>query len=78
MHTYWSFACRGCALKTQCTHGEQRRVKRWEHEAVLDAMQARLDNAPDSMRVRKQTVEHTFDTLKACMEATHFQMKTLE
>jgi transposase len=78
MHTYWSSACRGCALKAQCTPSEQRRVKRWKHEAVLDAMQVRLDNAPDTMRVRKQTVEHTFGTLKAWMGATHFQTKTLE
>ena len=78
LHTYWSSACRDCALKAQCTPSEQRRVKRWEHEAVLDAMQVRLDNAPDTMRVRKQTVEHTFGTLKAWMGATHFQMKTLE
>ena len=56
---------------------KQRRVKRWEHEAVLDAMQTRLDNAPEMMRVRRQTVEHPFGTIKSWMGATHFQMKTL-
>jgi transposase len=29
------------------------------------------------MRVRRQTVEHTFGTLKAWMGATHFLTKTL-
>ena len=32
-----------CALKAQCTTGKERRVRRWEHEGVLDAMQDRLD-----------------------------------
>jgi transposase len=77
LHTYWSSTCRDCALKAQCTPSEQRRVKRWEHEAVLDTMQVRLDNAPGTMRIRKQTVEHPFGTLKAWMGATHFQTKTL-
>ncbi|MBD9361753.1 IS1182 family transposase [Methylomonas fluvii] len=77
LHCYWSSACQSCALKEQCTPSPQRRVKRWEHEDILDAMQSRLDLAPDSMRIRRQTVEHPFGTLKAWMGATHFLMKTL-
>ena len=30
------------------------------------------------MRVRRETIEHTFGTLKAWMGATHFKMKTLK
>jgi hypothetical protein len=75
--TYWSSNCRRCELKSQCTPSTQRRIKRWEHEAVLDTMQARLVNLPDAMRVRKRTVEHPFGTLKAWMGATHFQTRTL-
>ncbi|MBD9357317.1 IS1182 family transposase [Methylomonas albis] len=77
LHCYWSSACQSCALKVQCTPSPQRRVKRWEHEGILDAMQTRLDLASDSMRIRRQTVEHPFGTLKAWMGATHFLMKTL-
>ena len=55
-----------------------RRVKRWEHEAVLDAMQERLYRAPGSMRMRRQTAEHPFGTIKAWMGATHFRLRTLE
>lgn len=77
LHRYWSSACQNCALKEQCTPSPQRRVSRWEHEEILDAMQTRLDQAPDSMRIRRQTVEHPFGTLKAWMGATHFLMKTL-
>ena len=50
---------------------------RWEHEAVLETVQDRLDRNPDKMRVRRQTVEHPFGTIKAWMGATHFQMRRL-
>jgi hypothetical protein len=52
-------------------------VRRWEHEAVIDAMQQRLERKPDAMRLRRALVEHPFGTLKAWMGATHFKMKTL-
>lgn len=78
LHRYWSSHCQGCALKDQCTPSAQRRVSRWEHESVLDAMQYRLDQAPEMMRIRRQTVEHPFGTLKAWMGATHFFTKTLD
>jgi hypothetical protein len=77
LHCYWTTACPSCPLKQQCTTGTERRVKRWEHEAVLDTMQERLDRDPDKMRVRRKTVEHPFGTLKAWMGATHFLTKTL-
>lgn len=77
LHRYWSSCCQQCDLKAQCTPSTERRVTRWEHEDVLDAMQTRLDQAPDSMRIRRQTVEHPFGTLKAWMGATHFLTKTL-
>lgn len=54
-------------MKWQCTPSTGRRVRRWEHVAVLEEMQNRLSNAPDMMRVRKRTVEHPFRTLKQCM-----------
>ncbi|MFC5696750.1 IS1182 family transposase [Pseudomonas sp. GCM10022186] len=78
MHHYWSSNCQGCALKEHCTPSSERRVSRWEHESVLDAMQSRLDQAPEMMRIRRQTMEHPFGTLKAWMGATHFLTKTLE
>jgi transposase len=78
LHRYWDLAsCTACSLKSQCTKGRERRITRWEHEAVVDAMQERLDRRPDAMRTRRATVEHPFGTLKAWMGATHFKMKTL-
>ena len=56
---YWTYICPQCPLKTQCTTGNERRVRRWEHEAVLDAMQRRLDRRPDAMKVRRRTIEQS-------------------
>jgi len=39
-------------------------------------MQNRLDRTPEASRLRRQTVEHAFDMLKAWMGATHFLTKT--
>lgn len=77
LHRYWTNACRTCALKAKCTKGPQRRITRWEHEEVLEAVQARLDRNPDAMRTRRETVEHPFGTIKMRMGATHFLLKTL-
>ena len=74
---YWSSACPQCTLKSRCTTGQYRRVSRWEHEAVIDAAERRLDSEPDRMRVRRSTVEHPFGTLKSWMGHTHFLTRTL-
>ena len=71
-------ACPTCALKPRCTPDKLKRLKRWEHEDVLDKMQTRLDRMPDAMAIRRQTVEHPFATLKAWAGSTHFLTKTLE
>ena len=74
---YWTTACPTCPLKSQCTPASLRRVTRWEHEHVLEAVQQRLDANPDAMRQRRETAEHPFATLKMRMGATHFLMKRL-
>ena len=75
MRIYMTKACRTCPLKDQCTTSNERRIRRWEHEHVVEAAQMRLDQNPQAMRVRRETVEHPFATLK--MGATHFLMKRL-
>ena len=75
---YWTTACEACALKSKCTTGKERRISRWEHEAVLEVVQARLDRSPEKMRLRRQTVEHPFGTIKSWMGSTHFLMKRLK
>ena len=78
VHKYWSSSCPRCTIKSQCTASPFRRVTRWEHEAVLEALDARLDKEPERMRIRRQTAGHPFGTLKDWMGHTHFQMKTLK
>src|SRR5579863_4637658 len=77
LHRYWASACPRCPIKAQCTTSVYRRITRWEHEAVLEAMQTRLEKMPDAARIRRQTAEHVFGTLKSWMGATHFLMKRL-
>ena len=48
-----------------------------EVKQIIDAVQRRLDEHPEKMRQRRETVEHPFGTIKARMGATHFLMKTL-
>jgi len=74
---YWTTACKSCALKSKCTTGPERRVSRWEHEAILEKVQSRLDQHPEKMTVRRSTAEHPFGTIKCWMGATHFLMKRL-
>ena len=78
IHKYWSSACPRCPLQGQCTTSSNRRITRWEHEAVLEAMQRRLDCKPKTMMVRRSTIEHVFGTLKHWMGSTHFLTRGLQ
>ncbi len=77
LRRYWTTTCATCAIKDRCIPGKERRISRWEHEAVLEAVQRRLDENPQAMRQRRETVEHPFGTIKAWMGATQFLMKRL-
>ena len=78
LRRYWTNTCQSCTIKHSCTTGKERRITRWEHEHVLEAVQRRLDEHPEKMRQRRETVEHPFGTIKSWMGSTHFQMKTLK
>ena len=78
LHRYWPSACPRCPLKTRCTTSDYRRITRWEHEAILEAMQRRLDRKPEAMTLRRRTIEHVFGTLKHWMGSTHFLTRGLE
>ena len=78
LHSYWTTRCETCALKPHCTTGPFRRIKRWEHEGVVDAMLKRLNGMPDAMNIRRRTVEHPFGTLKSWMGHTHFLTRGIE
>ncbi|MDC1287832.1 IS1182 family transposase [Gammaproteobacteria bacterium] len=77
---YWVDAptCRACELKPQCSNSKQsRRITRWEHQGQLDQMDQLMTSMPDSMLIRKQTVEHPFGTIKSWMGSTHFLTRRL-
>src|SRR5437667_8288336 len=78
LRRYWTTAYQDCALKSQCTTGPERRIPRWEHEHLLEAVQQRLDANPQAMSQRRETVEHPFGTMKARMGATHFLTKRFQ
>jgi hypothetical protein len=62
----------------ECTVGKERRVRRWEHEDLLERLQARLGRRPEKMTGRRRTVDHVFRTLKHWMGSTHFLTRRLE
>jgi hypothetical protein len=71
-------ACGACTSRPLCTAGKEKRIRRWEHEAVLDQMERRLGAMPEAMAVRRCTVEHVFGTIKGWMGATHFRTRGLK
>jgi transposase len=77
IRVYWASGCGTCPMRTSCTTGKERRVRRWEHEHVLDAMEERLARRPELMQLRRSTVEHVFGTIKSWMGATHFLTRGL-
>lgn len=78
IRTYWSSHCEGCVIKDKCTNSKERRIRRWEHEDVLERVQQRLDKDPTQLAVRSMTVEHPYGTIKSWMGATHFKMRRLK
>lgn len=73
-------ACRDCSIRSRCTTAsyEPRKMRRWIHEEMIYDMQARLNAAPETAIIRKQTVEHPFGTIKMWMGSTHFLMRRMD
>ena len=70
LRRYRTNACQNCSIKRDCTTAKERLISRWEHEHIIEAVQRRLDEHPEKMRQRRETVEHPFGTIKARMGAT--------
>lgn len=77
LRNYWTNDCVACVIKHRCCTGKERRIRRWEHEDILERVQKRLDDDPGKIPLRSRTVELPFGTIKAWMGATHFKMKML-
>jgi transposase len=63
LRNYWTNACVSCVIKDKCTTGKERRIRRWEHEDILERAQKRLDDDPGKIPLRSKTVEHPFGTI---------------
>ena len=77
LRVYWPSACPRRHLKERCSPSDSRRIRRWEHENTLEAMQHRLERKPDAMTIRRSTVEHVYGTLNHWMGPAHFLTRRL-
>jgi len=75
--SYTTTACHTCALRPQCTRGQQRWILRWEQEAVLDTIAQRTRERPDARSLRHQLSEHPFGSMKRWMDQGYFLMRGL-
>jgi hypothetical protein len=57
-------ACATCELKTQCTTGAYRALKRRLNQAVVERVAKRVAQRPEVVAARKEIVEHVFGTLR--------------
>ena len=70
---YHRQACRRCPIRARCTNNaSHRQIARWEGEALLDQMQARLDARSEMLRVRREAVEHPFGSIRQWMNQGAF------
>jgi transposase len=78
--TYVGMGCHSCSLRTRCTKNKAggRRMYRWIHENVLDALRMRLKENPDKLQRRKELAEHPFGTIKFWMGYGSFLMRGLK
>ena len=71
-------ACRGCALKVQCTSHSYRCIGRYADEAVLNRRAERLADRPGVLHRRRESAEHPFGSIKHWMGHGGFLMRRLE
>lgn len=76
--TYRTAACGRCPRKAQCTRSKDgRKLTRWIHEHLLEAMAQRLRDQPALYRQRAGLAEHPYGTMKRAMDQGHFLLKGL-
>jgi transposase len=74
---YWTDACGNCPLKSQCTKATKRVIVRGFHEDAREAMHRRAVADPAWMKLRKETAEHPFGTIKWLMGHPRFLLRGL-
>lgn len=71
-------ACRSCPIRQRCTSTGYRRIDRWEQEAIVERVAARVAANPQVLRKRRTLVEHPFGTIKFWMNQAAFLSRGLE
>jgi transposase len=56
--------CGACPMKADCTSAARRSVSRHAYQDALDSNAQRVQANPQIMKLRRQTVEHPFGTMK--------------
>jgi len=74
---YWTDACGRCPLKPQCTGAAKRVIVRSFHEDAREAMHRRVVADPALMKLRRETAEHPFGTIKWLMGTPRFLLRGL-
>ena len=69
-------ACLVCPIRSRCTT-RFRKVSRFENEAVLDRMAARIEARPEVLSQRRETAENPFGSIKQWMNQGAFLMRGL-
>ena len=71
-------ACLSCRLRDRCTTRTNRHINRYENEAIIERMVARLAARPEVMNRRRESVEHPFGSVKQWMGQGAFLTRRLE
>lgn len=78
IHNYQANDCSNCHLKSMCTKAESRLVTRWEHEHLLEEIQARVAANRAKVRLRQTLSEHPFGTLKRGFDQGYLLLKRFQ
>ena len=76
--TYRTGACKGCALKSQCTKLNKRIIQRSEYQDAVDINDNNIKQNPQYYKRRQAICEHPFGTIKRHFGFTHTLLKGLQ
>lgn len=75
---YWTKACSQCPLRSDCTKAAKRVIVRHFFEDDCEAMHQRAQSDPHWMKLRRETVEHPFGTIKWMMGVPRFLLRGIQ
>jgi len=77
--TYYHLAaCRDCALKSRCTNGKYRKIKRHSQQEAIERMVRRMVADPQAYKRRAASVEHPFGSMMFWNEGRNLLCRGLD